>query len=77
MFMQYFTVMKLMRRGLIQFHSLEPTGRRQEQWRFATLIRGFGVHTMHFAFQVLKVKPGTVPICHFLPNNNLVWVIGL
>lgn len=27
-----------------------------------------------FAFQVLKVKPGTVPICHFLPNDNLVWV---
>lgn len=28
----------------------------------------------HFAFQVLKVKPGTVPICHFLPKDNLVWL---
>lgn len=27
-----------------------------------------------FAFQVLKVKPGTVPVCHFLPNDSLVWV---
>ncbi|XP_050368248.1 BURP domain-containing protein 3-like [Argentina anserina] len=28
----------------------------------------------HFAFQALKIKPGTVPICHFLPRGNLVWV---
>ncbi|KAI3917390.1 hypothetical protein MKW98_027309 [Papaver atlanticum] len=28
----------------------------------------------HVAFQVLKVKPGTVPICHFLPEDNIVWV---
>ncbi|XWS73612.1 hypothetical protein CRYUN_Cryun02cG0143500 [Craigia yunnanensis] len=28
----------------------------------------------HMAFRVLKVKPGTVPICHFLMRDNLVWV---
>ncbi|TXG62056.1 hypothetical protein EZV62_013419 [Acer yangbiense] len=28
----------------------------------------------HLAFQVLKVNPGTVPICHFLPEENIVWV---
>jgi hypothetical protein len=28
----------------------------------------------HLAFQVLKVKPGTVPICHFLPEDHVVWV---
>ncbi|XP_062020543.1 BURP domain-containing protein 3-like [Rosa rugosa] len=28
----------------------------------------------HFAFQALKIKPGTLPICHFLPSGNLVWV---
>ncbi|KAH6760626.1 hypothetical protein C2S51_017575 [Perilla frutescens var. frutescens] len=28
----------------------------------------------HLAFQVLKVKPGTVPICHYLPENHIVWV---
>lgn len=28
----------------------------------------------HLAFQVLKVKPGTVPVCHFLPEDHLVWV---
>ncbi|KAI3881025.1 hypothetical protein MKX03_037603 [Papaver bracteatum] len=27
----------------------------------------------HVAFQVLKVKPGTVPICHFLTEDTLVW----
>nr|CAD1843885.1 unnamed protein product [Ananas comosus var. bracteatus] len=26
----------------------------------------------HLAFQVLKVKPGTVPICHFLPQDHVV-----
>ncbi|KAG9139865.1 hypothetical protein Leryth_015249 [Lithospermum erythrorhizon] len=28
----------------------------------------------HLAFQVLKVKPGAVPICHFLPQDHVVWV---
>lgn len=28
----------------------------------------------HLAFQVLKVKPGTVPICHFLSEDDIVWV---
>ncbi|XVF47305.1 hypothetical protein PTKIN_Ptkin03bG0099200 [Pterospermum kingtungense] len=28
----------------------------------------------HMAFRVLKVKPGTVPICHFLMRENLVWI---
>lgn len=28
----------------------------------------------HLAFQVLKVKPGTVPVCHFLPQDHVVWV---
>ncbi|CDP20906.1 unnamed protein product [Coffea canephora] len=28
----------------------------------------------HLAFQLLKVKPGTVPICHFLPEDHIVWV---
>lgn len=28
----------------------------------------------HLAFQVLKVKPGTVPVCHFLPEDHLVWI---
>ncbi|XVE80341.1 hypothetical protein DITRI_Ditri14bG0132200 [Diplodiscus trichospermus] len=28
----------------------------------------------HMAFKVLKVKPGTVPICHFLSRDSLVWV---
>lgn len=27
----------------------------------------------HLAFQVLKVKPGTVPICHFLLQDHVVW----
>lgn len=26
------------------------------------------------AFNVLKVKPGTVPICHFLASDTLLWV---
>nr|POE95966.1 burp domain protein rd22 [Quercus suber] len=26
------------------------------------------------AFNVLKVKPGTVPICHFLDGDSLLWV---
>ncbi|PNX82128.1 BURP domain-containing protein [Trifolium pratense] len=28
----------------------------------------------HLAFQVLKVEPGTVPICHLPPQNHVVWV---
>ncbi|KAH7846777.1 hypothetical protein Vadar_018052 [Vaccinium darrowii] len=28
----------------------------------------------HLAFQVLKVKPGTVPVCHYLPEDHVVWV---
>ncbi|KAI3917386.1 hypothetical protein MKW98_027305 [Papaver atlanticum] len=28
----------------------------------------------HVAFQVLMVKPGTVPICHFLTEDSIVWV---
>ncbi|XAR69315.1 hypothetical protein NMG60_11000855 [Bertholletia excelsa] len=28
----------------------------------------------HLAFEVLKVKPGSVPICHFLPGDHIVWV---
>ena len=31
-------------------------------------------HPQHVAFQVLKIKPGTVPICHFLHNNAMVWI---
>ncbi|XVE78948.1 hypothetical protein DITRI_Ditri14bG0019100 [Diplodiscus trichospermus] len=28
----------------------------------------------HESFQILKVKPGTIPICHFLDRDTLVWV---
>ncbi|XVE63923.1 hypothetical protein DITRI_Ditri07aG0059800 [Diplodiscus trichospermus] len=28
----------------------------------------------HLAFKILKVKPGTIPICHFLARETLVWV---
>ncbi|CAK9170702.1 unnamed protein product [Ilex paraguariensis] len=28
----------------------------------------------HFAFQVLKVEPGTVPICHVFSEEHIVWV---
>ncbi|XP_062083684.1 formin-like protein 13 [Humulus lupulus] len=28
----------------------------------------------YLAFQILKVKPGTVPICHFLPEDHIVWI---
>ncbi|GLT34858.1 hypothetical protein SLA2020_093510 [Shorea laevis] len=28
----------------------------------------------YLAFQVLKVKPGSVPICHFLAKETVVWV---
>ncbi|XP_054819919.1 BURP domain-containing protein 3-like [Prosopis cineraria] len=30
----------------------------------------------HLAFQVLKVKPGSVLVCHFLPQDNVVWVLS-
>ncbi|KAL9239831.1 hypothetical protein vseg_014114 [Gypsophila vaccaria] len=28
----------------------------------------------HIAFQVLKVKPGGVPVCHFLDADAMIWV---
>ncbi|XVE59937.1 hypothetical protein DITRI_Ditri05aG0086500 [Diplodiscus trichospermus] len=28
----------------------------------------------HLAFQILKDKPGTIPVCHFLTRETLVWV---
>ncbi|KAK9274115.1 hypothetical protein L1049_018929 [Liquidambar formosana] len=28
----------------------------------------------NLAFQQLKVKPGTVSVCHFVPNGHIVWV---
>uniref|UniRef100_A0A368UJD5 BURP domain-containing protein n=1 Tax=Glycine max TaxID=3847 RepID=A0A368UJD5_SOYBN len=28
----------------------------------------------HVSFRVLKVEPGTSPVCHFFPPDNLVWV---
>ncbi|WCJ30611.1 BURP domain-containing protein [Euphorbia peplus] len=28
----------------------------------------------HLAFQVLKVKPGTISVCHFLPHDHIVWI---
>ncbi|KAM6551217.1 hypothetical protein CsatB_001025 [Cannabis sativa] len=28
----------------------------------------------HLAFQVLKVKPGVIPVCHFLPQDHIVWI---
>ncbi|XP_076909954.1 BURP domain-containing protein 6-like [Bidens hawaiensis] len=28
----------------------------------------------YLAFQVLKVKPGSTPICHFLPEEHILWV---
>ncbi|KAH7849749.1 hypothetical protein Vadar_022412 [Vaccinium darrowii] len=33
-----------------------------------------GWNPKHLAFQMLKVKPGTVPICHFLSEDHVVWV---
>lgn len=27
----------------------------------------------HLAFKVLNVKPGSVPVCHFLPEDHVVW----
>ena len=28
----------------------------------------------HAAFKVLKVKPGTVPVCDFLPHDDIIWI---
>ncbi|KAK1367724.1 RD-22 like protein [Heracleum sosnowskyi] len=28
----------------------------------------------HMAFHLLNVKPGSVPVCHFLPEDHVVWV---
>ncbi|KAG6409608.1 hypothetical protein SASPL_127648 [Salvia splendens] len=28
----------------------------------------------HLAFKVLGVKPGSVPVCHYLPEDHVVWV---
>lgn len=30
--------------------------------------------TKYLGFQVLKVKRGTVPICHFLPQDHVIWM---
>uniref|UniRef100_A0A7N0ZTN9 BURP domain-containing protein n=1 Tax=Kalanchoe fedtschenkoi TaxID=63787 RepID=A0A7N0ZTN9_KALFE len=27
----------------------------------------------HLSFKVLKVKPGGEPVCHFLPQHNILW----
>lgn len=32
-----------------------------------------GWNPKHVAFRVLGVKPGTVPVCHFLPQDHVVW----
>ncbi|KAH0450436.1 hypothetical protein IEQ34_021128 [Dendrobium chrysotoxum] len=32
-----------------------------------------GWNPKHLAFRLLNVKPGTVPVCHFLPQDHLVW----
>lgn len=32
-----------------------------------------GWNPRHVAFKLLKVKPGTVPICHFLPQDHVIW----
>ncbi|KAI4322857.1 hypothetical protein L6164_022510 [Bauhinia variegata] len=31
-------------------------------------------HKKNLAFEVLKVQPGTVPVCHFLATDTLLWV---
>ncbi|XP_077211479.1 BURP domain-containing protein 3-like isoform X2 [Tasmannia lanceolata] len=33
-----------------------------------------GWNPKHYAFNLLKVKPGSIPICHFLHTDHLVWV---
>ncbi|CAL4974213.1 unnamed protein product [Urochloa decumbens] len=32
-----------------------------------------GWNPKHVAFQVLGVEPGTAPVCHFLPQDHVVW----
>ncbi|KAH0450277.1 hypothetical protein IEQ34_020969 [Dendrobium chrysotoxum] len=32
-----------------------------------------GFNPKHLVFRVLNVKPGTVPVCHFLPQDHVVW----
>uniref|UniRef100_A0A7N0T1V3 BURP domain-containing protein n=1 Tax=Kalanchoe fedtschenkoi TaxID=63787 RepID=A0A7N0T1V3_KALFE len=27
----------------------------------------------HMTFKILKVKPGGKPVCHFLPQHNVLW----
>ncbi|KAG8658157.1 BURP domain protein RD22 [Manihot esculenta] len=31
-------------------------------------------HPHHYAFQILNVKPGGPPICHFLNSDAIVWI---
>ncbi|KAG6387979.1 hypothetical protein SASPL_153175 [Salvia splendens] len=33
-----------------------------------------GWNPEHLAFKVLRVKPGSVPVCHYLPEDHVVWV---
>ncbi|KAM6544434.1 hypothetical protein CsatB_008881 [Cannabis sativa] len=33
-----------------------------------------GWNPNHLAFKVLNVKQGTVPVCHFLPQDHIVWI---
>ena len=33
-----------------------------------------GWNPEHLAFKVLGVKPGSVPVCHYLPEDHIVWV---
>ncbi|EXC07323.1 hypothetical protein L484_021231 [Morus notabilis] len=28
----------------------------------------------HVSFRVLRIEPGTFPVCHFFPADHLVWV---
>ncbi|XP_023531754.1 BURP domain protein USPL1-like [Cucurbita pepo subsp. pepo] len=28
----------------------------------------------HPSFQVLKIQPGTIPVCHFFPADDFVWI---
>ncbi|XP_028051992.1 BURP domain-containing protein BNM2A-like [Camellia sinensis] len=28
----------------------------------------------HVSFQVLGIEPGSFPVCHFFPSDNLVWI---
>jgi hypothetical protein len=33
-----------------------------------------GWNPQHLAFKVLKVKPGGAPVCHFVPNGEVLWL---